>query len=172
MKKIFFFTIGTTTLYIFFNLYNEHTLRFNQVVKSEDFKKFLVNKYQKYYDYSNPESKLYVNQLYKNNEIHGLDLNNDGVLEIEVGGAYNCYDTSCSGEYYLKTDRGYKLILDGVSIVALDTYTNNFRDLRYQPNDIGECTTFGLNCNKLSKYKYNGNVYKIDVRKNYNRDKR
>lgn len=161
-SKIILFIMSSMALSIFLNLFRESTLQFNHLIVDENFKIFLTNKYQKDYNYSRIEATSYVSQLYQNNEIHGLDLNNDGVLEIEVGGGYNCYDTSCSGDYYLKTNTSYRLIFDGGWVVALGTYTNGFRDFRYSPNDIGACTTFGWSCDKLSHYKYNGSFYQIE----------
>ena len=160
-SKIILFIMSSMAVFIFLNLFKESAFQFNYLIEDKDFKTFLISKYQKDYNCSRIEAVSYVNDLYKNNKIHGLDLNNDGILEIEVGGGYNCYVTSCAGDYYLKTNTSYRLIFDGGWIVALDTYTNGFRDLRYNPNDIGPCTTFGWSCDKLSHYKYNGSSYQI-----------
>ena len=159
-NKITTLTITGVILLIVFNkIYVESNLEFNRPITDDTFKFFLINKYQNDYNYSLEKATLSVDRLYQNNEIHGCDLNNDGILEVEVGGGHNCYDTSCGGEYYIKENKSYRLLLVDLWVVPLNTYTNGFRDLRGNPNDIGACTTFGLNCDKLKHYKYNGSFY-------------
>jgi len=154
--------IGVISVIVSNQLYVKSSLKFDYPITDDTFKKFLIKKYQNDYNYSIKKATLYVDELYQNDEIHGCDLNNDGILEVEVGGGYNCDTTSCGGEYYIKEQKGYRLILGNLWVIPINSYTNGFRDLRENPNDIGACTTFGLNCDKLQHYRYNGRVYEKD----------